>query len=148
MADRCGMGLYYLSRLVCCDDARDGRHAKEIPSLQEHAAEPPRQLVLVELQHGTSPDNSVILSNMIARVHEVALASDAVGLLSERLVQTGYVPDEEADNEPFVCRGITGYRIDASFSRLTANNVSSGVESAVYSIDIDALRAWMIEEDR
>lgn len=118
-----------------------GADSVSIASLEQLDCAVPLHLTLVTLRQASSGEpNAVGLNTMAARIEgTVAANPGALRTFKGRLLEAGYVEHEFYDTVLFEPMSLVSYRVDEGFPRISRDMVPSGIASATYSLDINAI---------
>ncbi|MCY1533137.1 hypothetical protein D9M68_684500 [compost metagenome] len=103
----------------------------------------PMQLRLVTLREAATDENdSINLNTQVQRI-EAAISSypDALSAFKDRLLEACYVENEYYDKTSFQALKFESFDVDESFPKITTRMVPEGIESANYTISLDAIRS-------
>lgn len=121
-----------------------GADSVSIASLEQLDCAVPLHLTLVTLRQASSGEpNAVGLNAMAARIEgTVAANPEALRTFKDRLLEAGYVEHEFYDTVLFEPMSLVSYRVDEGFPRISRDMVPSGIASATYSLDINAIHKY------
>lgn len=119
-----------------------------ISSLEQLCDNEPGELVVIfidkcapERKDAVSLGEQVDL--ILTRLHE---DEDALALFERKLVSYGYIDLPEYREQKYVRSGSSRFLVDATFPKLTADNVMPQIIGAQYSISLAGIECWRVED--
>jgi hypothetical protein len=116
-----------------------------ISSLEQLANSDYGELVIMRLDK-VAPEkaNALSLNDIVRQVSGALIGSaDALDLLHSKLNDYGYIDLQEYSEQKYYCSSVQRYRVDASFPKLTKQNVPQQVESLHYELSLPSLADWL-----
>jgi hypothetical protein len=116
-----------------------------ISSLEQLTNPDDGELVIMRLDKVAPEKASALSLNDIVRQVSDALigSADALDLLRSKLNAYGYIDLQEYSVQKYYCSSVQRYRVDASFPKLTKQNVPQQVESLHYELSLPSLADWL-----
>lgn len=118
-----------------------GAESVTISSLEQLHCSVSMHLVLATLRQATPGESGAIGLNELATRIEGLIASnpDALNVFKDRLLEARYVEHEFYDTVLFEPVSVIKYRVDETFPKLVSDMVPTGIASASYTLDINAI---------
>jgi hypothetical protein len=131
----------YSDRAIEVKALGPGAESISISSLEQLDCTVPMHLILVTLRQATSGEPGAIGLNVIAARIEgmVAASPEALNTFKERLLEARYVEHEFYDTVLFEPMSLDRYRVGDTFPKIVTDMVPTGIASASYAIDINAI---------
>jgi hypothetical protein len=118
-----------------------GAETVTISSMEQLECVIPMHLVIATLRQATPGEvNAIGLNGLAARIEgRIASNSEALNVFKNRLLEALYIEHEFYDTILFEPLSLIKYRVDDTFPKLVSTIVPTGIVSASYALDINAI---------
>lgn len=115
-----------------------------ISSIEQLGSSTEGELVLIRVDKCPISHPQAFTLNTLVRSTRSLFADDtgAIELLDEKLVKYGYIDLTDYDQQYYWSGGMTCYRVDAEFPRLTRSSIPTQITEVKYTLSISAISAW------
>lgn len=119
----------------------------EISSLEQLDSNEQGHLIIFRLEDSNpSADDTISLNRIVLETSSRINDMDVLDLFQNRLYSVGYFPDDAYESICFKERGMTSYRVDKNFPKLTRDNVPVQIGNSNYTLLINGLDKY-VEDD-